>query len=213
MSDSLTLHWDVDGDFITNMARDWFYKERQPYSKVYELLLNCMQGSDETIEQLNRHVDDILTFKSKLSGSILKGTYGLYDEDNMDTLKTKYPAYKYYSYLKDGKEIPFSESEYGFISPQGYFIPVDWCHHSEWAHKYVKSYNLYEDMMKSDFRDPTDYLVYQKGYILLENPQRGRAMIQRPTNISNKQRETLYDYYMFHGRQNEAFKLYQELDD
>lgn len=207
------LHWDVDGQFITDIARDWLYKERQPFKKVLDLLINCMQGSNETKEQLNKHVDDILTFKSKLSGSTAQGTYGLYDETNTELLRVKYPEYKYYDYLKKDEDIPFSKCEYGFITPQGDFVPVEWCHHAEWAQQYIEAHGEYRSMLESNYPDSTDYMVYAKGYILLENPHQGDAFVQRPHKITKSQRETLYDYYMYHKRFIDAINLFKELDE
>lgn len=213
MTNSETLRWTVSGDFITDIARQWFYLERQPFEKVHELLISCMQGSDETQYDLDKHVDDILTFKSKLSGDTRDDTYGLYDETEQEKLKTKYPEYKYYDYLKQDKKIPFAECEYGFISPVGEFVPVEWCNHSQWATDYVKAHDLWEDMFEHGQGNCTDYIVYTKGYILLENPYQGEALIQQPDKITKRQRETLYDYYMYHHREQDAINLFKELDN
>ena len=34
-----TLHWSIDGEFICEMARTWFWDENRPYEKSEELLL------------------------------------------------------------------------------------------------------------------------------------------------------------------------------
>ena len=40
-----TVHFSLNGDFITDLARSWLYEEKRPYNKVMELLLACLHGS------------------------------------------------------------------------------------------------------------------------------------------------------------------------
>jgi hypothetical protein len=32
------LQWSIDGDFITDLAREWFWLEQQPYTEAYNVL-------------------------------------------------------------------------------------------------------------------------------------------------------------------------------
>lgn len=41
------LHFSMDGEFLTAIARDWFWKMDKPYKKCEELLLSCMMGGNE----------------------------------------------------------------------------------------------------------------------------------------------------------------------
>ena len=60
------LHFSMDGEFLTAIARDWFWKMDKPYKKCEELLLSCMMGGNE---EEKRHVcQDIIEGRKKLVG-------------------------------------------------------------------------------------------------------------------------------------------------
>lgn len=42
------LHFSIEGEFITNVARSWFWDENKPYEKSEELLMSCMCGGSDT---------------------------------------------------------------------------------------------------------------------------------------------------------------------
>ena len=71
------LTFSVQGEFITNIAREWFYLEGKPFDKVMELLMDCMSGTDETEAQIKRHAEDILLGRAALKGNTGDGTYRL----------------------------------------------------------------------------------------------------------------------------------------
>ena len=54
--------------------------------------------------------------------------------------------------------------------------------------------------------------MYAEGWILFNNPQRGIAEVEQNEgqNMTKAQRETLYDYYIFFNRIEEANDLYKE---
>ena len=82
------LTFSVQGEFITNMAREWFYLEGKPFDKVMELLMDCMSGTDETEAQIKRHAEDILLGRAALKGNTGDGTYHLvvYEPGEEETL-------------------------------------------------------------------------------------------------------------------------------
>lgn len=41
------LNFSIDGEFLTNVARDWFWNMNKPYKKCEELLFSCMEGGDK----------------------------------------------------------------------------------------------------------------------------------------------------------------------
>lgn len=41
------LNFAIDGEFLTNIARDWFWNMNKSYKKCEELLLSCMAGGSE----------------------------------------------------------------------------------------------------------------------------------------------------------------------
>ena len=60
------LHFSMDGEFLTAIARDWFWNMDKPYKKCEELLLSCMTGGNE---EEKRHVcQDIIEGRKKLVG-------------------------------------------------------------------------------------------------------------------------------------------------
>lgn len=60
------LHFSMDGEFLTAIARDWFWNMDKPYQKCEELLLSCMVGDDD--EQKRHICQDIIEGRKKLIG-------------------------------------------------------------------------------------------------------------------------------------------------
>lgn len=60
------LNFSIDGEFLTNVARDWFWNMNKPYKKCEELLFSCMEGGDE--EEKRRVCQDIIEGRKKLVG-------------------------------------------------------------------------------------------------------------------------------------------------
>lgn len=211
----MELSFNVQGEFITQTAREWFYLEKRPFTKVKELLLSCMCGTNISKEILNQYVEDILKFKRKFIGNTKDNTFCLVDEIETNKLS------KYYEELKKYRKLPFEICEYGFINPQGEYIPVQWCKHGEWANDYLKkNYSTKEWMhfmnnAKGEINNrtccsSTDALVNQLNWILIDNPHQGKGIIQQGKRITKAQKETLYDYLIHFNRVEEANKLYKE---
>lgn len=109
----MKLAFNVQGEHITQTARDWFYLERKPYNEVEELLLSCMSGTNMAKETLKQYVEDILKFKRKFVGETKNDTFCLVE----DTTKPIELVKEYENIKKYGK-IPFEICEYGFINPE-----------------------------------------------------------------------------------------------
>lgn len=62
------MKWNVSGEYITDLARTWFYEERRPYEEVERLLLECMCGTDTPKEVLKGYAYNIITFEYKFEG-------------------------------------------------------------------------------------------------------------------------------------------------
>lgn len=71
------LQFNVDGEFITDLSREWFYVEGKGYDKCMDLLESSMHGTDETKEQIIRHAEDLLLGRAALKGNTGDGTYHL----------------------------------------------------------------------------------------------------------------------------------------
>lgn len=203
----MELAFNVQGEFITQIARDWFYLERKPFEKVKKLLLSCMCGTNIQKEILNQYVEDILKFKRKFIGETKNNTFCLVEDAGENELVKNYESIKKYG------KIPFERCNYGFINPKGEYIPVSWCNHSEWASNYLK-----EELDKKQWflllgkynYSTTDILVKHFNWILIDNPQQGEGIVQTGEKITKAQKETLFDYYIFFNREKEAKKIYEE---
>ena len=42
------LQFNISGEWITGLVREWFYLEGKGYDKCIEILNDCMSGTDET---------------------------------------------------------------------------------------------------------------------------------------------------------------------
>lgn len=209
----MELAFNVEGEFITRTAREWFYDERKPYNKVEELLLSCMCGTNIPKQTLKKYVEDILKFKRKFIGNTQDDSFCLVEDGK--TPESLKKLVENYDSIKNNGKIPFEQCEYGFINPKGAYIPVSWCNHSDWASNYIK--NMYNNVVKDWFLfldkydcNATDALVKGLNWILIDNPQQGKGIVQTGNRITKAQKETLYDYYMFFNRKEEANELYKE---
>lgn len=72
-----TLSFDVHGEFITKIAREWFYTGEKSYEKVMEILMGSMAGTNTPEAQIRRYAEDILLGRAALAGSTAAGTYHL----------------------------------------------------------------------------------------------------------------------------------------
>lgn len=62
------LQWKIDGEFICDLARTWFWDEDRPYAKCEELLLDCLVTDELTLEERKQIVVEILEGRVKLVG-------------------------------------------------------------------------------------------------------------------------------------------------
>ncbi|MBQ8111342.1 MAG: hypothetical protein IJ124_14395 [Clostridia bacterium] len=121
--------------------------------------------------------------------------------------KEKSPLEEYIERMTD--EESEAREPYGFISPDGEFHNVEWGEHGEWAETYIKESGLLVDAENSRYCYPTDYLVHEKGWLLMHSPSRGKPKLTAGDKPMTKaQRETLYDYYIKAERDEEANALF-----
>lgn len=62
------LHFTISGEFITNIARTWFWDENRPYEKSEELLFCCLGSEEIDDDQRRRIAQDIIEGRKKLVG-------------------------------------------------------------------------------------------------------------------------------------------------
>lgn len=72
-----TLTFGITGEFITQIAREWFYSGEKSIEKVMEILKDCMTGTDASEAKIRRYAEDILLGRAALRGSTADGTYHL----------------------------------------------------------------------------------------------------------------------------------------
>lgn len=75
------LSFSITGEFVTRIAREWFWLERKPWAVVEELLLSCMCGTDQSKEELQKLARDVVFGRARFIGNTADGSYGLTDDD------------------------------------------------------------------------------------------------------------------------------------
>lgn len=60
------LSFSVTGEFVTRIAREWFWLEHKPWVVVEELLLSCMCGTDQSKEELQKLARDVVFRKGEV---------------------------------------------------------------------------------------------------------------------------------------------------
>lgn len=53
------ISFDIHGEFITQLAREWFYTGEKSHEKVIEILMDSMTGTDTPEAQIRRYAEDI----------------------------------------------------------------------------------------------------------------------------------------------------------
>ncbi len=96
MGEVREVYFDVHGEFITQMAKEWFFVENRGYDKVMKLLLSCMEGTEQSEKELKRLAEDILLGRAALVGSTSDNTYHMevYDPDEQPENPDKFNVFK-----------------------------------------------------------------------------------------------------------------------
>lgn len=75
MEDRMTLSFNIQGEFITRLAREWLFYEGKEIEKIMDLLLSCMGGTDMKPEELKKYAEDVLLGRADFSGNTADGTF------------------------------------------------------------------------------------------------------------------------------------------
>ena len=62
------LAFQIDGGFITELARTWFWDENKPYEVCEELLMNCLCGTDQPEGKLKWIAQQIIEGRKRFEG-------------------------------------------------------------------------------------------------------------------------------------------------
>lgn len=110
---------------------------------------------------------------------------------------------------------------YGFVAPDGTFIPSDWGTHEEKALELIKDHSFYSAYINWKHTSAgasglaRDYIINEKGFCLIHNPSMdgGYIVTCSPVkSLTKAQRETLYDYFTENGDSYLANQYIQEND-
>ena len=99
MEDRMTLSFNIQGEFITKLAREWLFYEGKGYEKVMDLLLSCMDGTDMGSEKLKRYAEDVLLGRAKFSGSTADGSFHMtvYEPEEQPEIPEQFDIFKRFS--------------------------------------------------------------------------------------------------------------------
>ena len=230
---SETLHFVVLGEWVTERARHLYWGSNENFKeKIIPFLLNCMKGSDDSQEILEKYAAEVVLGKRKFIGNTGDNSYSLVEDTEHNTyekmrdyvLKTYAPQfdmsipYKSLEAFVKNKEYEeernrHRDEKYGWLSPDGTFYEVEFGDHSSWAFHYLlENYEGESLSEKVDLIENANDVLVDKGWVLLHNPQYLKAEITRnPTKRYTKaQKEFLYDYMVLRHRNNEANRIMED---
>lgn len=89
----------ISGQFVTNLAREWFYLESRPLEKVMDLLLSCMCGTDMSEKELRRNAEDVLLGRAEFKGNTQDNSFRLvkYSPDEQPDIAGQFDIFERYS--------------------------------------------------------------------------------------------------------------------
>lgn len=99
---------------------------------------------------------------------------------------------------RQSKEAPVQKSEptgkYGYLSPAGDFEESEWGTHEVAAEKIAERIG-WDDRPDWDYDVYRDYLIQEKGYVLIHSPALAGIVVTSHKPLTKKQREFLYGYF------------------
>lgn len=106
-----TVTFNIEGEFVTRLAREWLFYEGKPFEKVMDLLLSCMDGTEMSEKELRRHAEDILLGRAELSGNTANGTFcmKIYKANEQPDIPEQFNIFR--RYLEELKKRRDAEAE------------------------------------------------------------------------------------------------------
>lgn len=94
-----TMTFSVEGEFITQLAREWMFCEGREFEKVMDLLLSCMGGTEMSEKELRRCAEDVLIGRAEFSGNTANGTFCMttYDANEQPDIPKRFNIFCRYS--------------------------------------------------------------------------------------------------------------------
>lgn len=106
-----TVTFNIEGKFITQLAREWMFIEGKDFEKVIDLLLSCMCGTEMSEKDLQRYAEDILLGRAELSGNTANGTFcmKIYEANEQPDIPEQFNIFR--RYLEELKKRRDAEAE------------------------------------------------------------------------------------------------------
>ena len=220
----------VSGEFITEIAREWFWAEERPYHKVMDFMTSCMAGTGMEKSELTKLAQGVLLGKKKFIGNTRDNTYGMVEDDTDIWALYPFGVSKLFSngeiakmfaaeveYLKwEEKRLVIAalgQDDYGWLTPDGSWYPVSFGNHQGWAYDFIMKHldtdEFHRYMEKNESRDVLykagDFLQ-ENGWALLSNASGLDATLYKNPNrqLTKKQQDFLFTYFTKRGMQDKA---------
>lgn len=99
MLEKKEVSFNIEGKFITQLAREWMFYEGREFEKVMDLLLSCMCGTNQSEKTLRRFAEDVLLGRAELSGNTAEGTFCLttYNADEQTDVPEQFNIFNRYA--------------------------------------------------------------------------------------------------------------------
>lgn len=227
------LHFVVLGEWVTERARHLYWGSNENFKeKIIPFLLNCMKGTDDSQEILEKYAAEVVLGKRKFIGNTGDNSYALVEDTDRNTyekmrdyvLKTYAPQfdmsipYKALETFVKNKEYEeernrHRDEKYGWLAPDGTFYEVEFGDHESWAYHYLFEKHEPEILSgKIDTIHGAGDALMGMGWVLLHNPAYLKAEITRDPirRYTKAQKEFLYDYLVLRHRNNEANKVMED---
>lgn len=96
MLEKKEVTFNIEGKFITQLAREWMFCEGREFEKVMDLLLSCMGGTNQSEKTLRRLAEDVLLGRAELSGNTAEGTFCLttYNADEQTDVAEQFNIFR-----------------------------------------------------------------------------------------------------------------------
>ena len=114
------------------------------------------------------------------------------------------------------------DNDYGWLSPDGTYYPVEWSMHEKWATDYLNENYPFRDNPSIYWKTNPDgskqsisggdVLIHSLHWVLIDNPYQGEGNPHYDIayGLTKHQKEFLYDYFISQDRHADANALYDE---
>lgn len=210
-------------------VRDVPEDERDPSRTVealFERTRDKIKSLEATVRELNEKMCFIAENTSEDKLKVLDRRYADYCDGEGSIFGTERPAMEIpnpwgtpglpeapedmLQSVTDRMKSQVDEPDYGWLFPDGTFHPVDWGEHQGWAYQWLLEHDP-EHARDLPLHQAGDTLSTRHKAVLLHSPYQGMATVTSAGvgELTKKQKEFLFDYYVKRGKSDVASKLYQ----